>query len=127
MQNNRGYIYFQKVLFKRLYRYRHRCFFIAFFIRAWGDMHGDFNEQNVSAISLDAWNLLYYSLQNQHALSPRHGLVAAVFCGIRRAGRALYAAAPGDPALRQLYGVGAAGGVPDLHDRVFFSTSTRTA
>ncbi|MGP2688954.1 ABC transporter permease [Serratia nevei] len=26
-------------------------------------MHGDFNEQNVSAISLDAWNLLYYSLR----------------------------------------------------------------
>ncbi|KNE87747.1 hypothetical protein PSTG_18862, partial [Puccinia striiformis f. sp. tritici PST-78] len=37
--------------------------FIAFFIRAWGDMHIGFNEKNTPAMSLDAWNLFYYSLR----------------------------------------------------------------
>ena len=57
-------------------------------------MHGDFNEQNVSAISLDAWNLLYYSLRTSMRFLLGMASVAAVFCGIRRAGRALRAAAP---------------------------------
>ncbi|VTR53708.1 ABC-type anion transport system, duplicated permease component [Serratia fonticola] len=36
---------------------------IVFLIRAWGDMHGSFDEHSVGAISLDTWNLFYYSLR----------------------------------------------------------------
>lgn len=63
MQNNRGTSIFRKSYLNDFIVIAIGVFFIAFFIRAWGDMHGDFNEQNVSAISLDAWNLLYYSLR----------------------------------------------------------------
>ncbi|KKZ17535.1 metal ABC transporter permease [Serratia marcescens] len=63
MQNNRGTSVFRKSYLNDFIVIAIGVFFIAFFIRAWGDMHGDFNEQNVSAISLDAWNLLYYSLR----------------------------------------------------------------
>lgn len=63
MQNNRGTSVFRKSYLNDFIVIAVGVFFIAFFIRAWGDMHGDFNEQNVSAISLDAWNLLYYSLR----------------------------------------------------------------
>lgn len=63
MQNNRGTSVFKKSYLNDFIVIAIGVFFIAFFIRAWGDMHGDFNEQNVSAISLDAWNLLYYSLR----------------------------------------------------------------
>ncbi|MGK9010530.1 ABC transporter permease [Serratia marcescens] len=63
MQNNRGTSVFRKSSLNDFIVIAIGVFFIAFFIRAWGDMHGDFNEQNVSAISLDAWNLLYYSLR----------------------------------------------------------------
>ncbi len=63
MQNNRGTSFFRKSYLNDFIVIAIGVFFIAFFIRAWGDMHGDFNEQNVSAISLDAWNLLYYSLR----------------------------------------------------------------
>lgn len=63
MQNNRGTSVFRKSYLNDFIVIAIGVFFIAFFIRAWGDMHGDFNEQNVSAINLDAWNLLYYSLR----------------------------------------------------------------
>ena len=63
MQNHRGTSVFRKSYLNDFIVIAIGVFFIAFFIRAWGDMHGDFNEQNVSAISLDAWNLLYYSLR----------------------------------------------------------------
>ncbi|SMP64031.1 NitT/TauT family transport system permease protein [Serratia sp. CC22-02] len=63
MQNKRGTSIFRKSYLNDFIVIAIGVFFIAFFIRAWGDMHGDFNEQNVSAISLDAWNLLYYSLR----------------------------------------------------------------
>ncbi|MCH6194057.1 ABC transporter permease subunit [Serratia sp. X10] len=63
MQNNWGTSVFRKSYLNDFIVIAIGVFFIAFFIRAWGDMHGDFNEQNVSAISLDAWNLLYYSLR----------------------------------------------------------------
>ncbi|HGH4747361.1 TPA: ABC transporter permease [Serratia marcescens] len=63
MQNNWGTSIFRKSYLNDFIVIAIGVFFIAFFIRAWGDMHGDFNEQNVSAISLDAWNLLYYSLR----------------------------------------------------------------
>ncbi|MFO6501940.1 ABC transporter permease [Serratia marcescens] len=63
MQNNRGTSVFRKSYLNDFIVIAIGVFFIAFFIRAWGDMHGNFNEQNVSAISLDAWNLLYYSLR----------------------------------------------------------------
>ncbi|HIF6626134.1 ABC taurine transporter permease subunit [Acinetobacter baumannii] len=63
MQNNRGTSVFRKSYLNDFIVIAIGVFFIAFFIRAWGDMHGDFNEQDVSAISLDAWNLLYYSLR----------------------------------------------------------------
>lgn len=63
MQNNRGTSIFRKSYLNDFIVIAIGVFFIAFFVRAWGDMHGDFNEQNVSAISLDAWNLLYYSLR----------------------------------------------------------------
>lgn len=63
MQNNRGTSIFRKSYLNDFIVIAIGVFFIVFFIRAWGDMHGDFNEQNVSAISLDAWNLLYYSLR----------------------------------------------------------------
>lgn len=63
MQNNRGTSVFRKSYLNDFIVIAIGVFFIAFFIRAWGDMHGDFNEKNVSAISLDAWNLLYYSLR----------------------------------------------------------------
>lgn len=63
MQNNRGTSIFRKSYLNDFIVIAIGVFFIAFFIHAWGDMHGDFNEQNVSAISLDAWNLLYYSLR----------------------------------------------------------------
>lgn len=36
---------------------------IVFLIRAWGDMHGSFDEHSVGTISLDTWNLFYYSLR----------------------------------------------------------------
>ncbi len=63
MQNNRGTSVFRKSYLNDFIVIAIGVFFIAFFIRAWGDMHADFNEQNVSAINLDAWNLLYYSLR----------------------------------------------------------------
>ncbi|MGS4435579.1 ABC transporter permease subunit [Serratia marcescens] len=63
MQNNRGTSVFKKSYLNDFIVIAIGVFFIAFFIRAWGDMHADFNEQNVSAINLDAWNLLYYSLR----------------------------------------------------------------
>ena len=62
MQNNRGTSIFRKSYLNDFIVIAIGVFH-CLFIRAWGDMHGDFNEQNVSAISLDAWNLLYYSLR----------------------------------------------------------------
>jgi NitT/TauT family transport system permease protein len=63
MQNNQGISIFKKYYLNDIIVIAIGMLFIAFFIRAWGDMHSGFNEKNTPAMSLDAWNLFYYSLR----------------------------------------------------------------
>ena len=92
MQNNRGTSIFRKSYLNDFIVIAIGVFHCLFIRAGVTCTVTSMNKTSLPSVLMPEPALLF--AQNQHALSPRHGLVAAVFCGIRRAGRALYAAAP---------------------------------